>query len=489
MINRYLIFSGLSLASMPFVLHAEENRSDDMSIPNVLFIIADDLRPALGCYGDKYAQTPEIDKLASLSMVFDKAYCQQALSNPSRVAMLTGLRPDETGVDNLVKHFRKFCPDVITLPQMFRNNGYYTASCGKVFHVIKGIGDPVSWSVPEDPNVPREYFDTENLAYGGKKAASYEIADLPDSVYLEYKIADRGIAHMEKAVRDNVPFFVAVGFTKPHLPYCAPKKYWDLYENKNIEIASSEVPLYAPDIALLDSPELRGYKDIPDEGPINDSLKHNLKRAYYATVSLVDSQIGRILDAVETLGVKDNTIIVLWGDHGYHLGEFGQWGKFTCYEIATRVPLMVSVPGARHGRSDELVEVVDIYPTLSDLCGLVCPENLSGSSFEPILYGKPEKWKKNTAFSQIKRPYLTRSSDDVVTHVGYTLRTKKWRCVCWFDAKTGEITDTELYRLMKKNCLESINLAGKKEYRNVENKFVNILKNCSKGFLSDCHEK
>lgn len=384
-------------------------RNED-SRHNVLLICVDDLRPALGCYGDRLARTPHIDRLARDGVVFRRAYCQLPSCCPSRTSFLTGLRVETTRVvSNGSPHFREFLPDHITLPQHFKRHGYDCRELGKVFH----RRDPVSWSKPKW--IPpasyayplygrRETLERQRQIHvtpkpddwwGHKrwvKVNSWEAPDVPDDALFDGQLAKQAAAVLREP-RDG-PFFVAVGFFRPHLPFVAPRRYYDLYPLASLRLpANDRPPAAAPEAAWHASPEPRSYTDLPRSGELTRDQQLRLLQGYYASVSYVDAQIGRVLQAVEDLGLRKNTIIVLLSDHGYHLGEHGMWGKKTNFEEATRSVLIVSAPGAAPAATDGLVELVDVYPTLCELGRLPVPKRLEGVSFEPLLRKPQQKWK------------------------------------------------------------------------------------------------
>lgn len=426
--------------------------------PNVLFIAVDDLRPQLGCYGDDFAKTPNIDELAGRGALFQYAYCQQAVCNPSRASLMTGLRPDTTKVWDLKTHFREALPDVVTLPQHFKNNGYHTQCVGKIYHDPEEMRDPQSWSVPETLDVTDaiggKYALPENLAQqSGKKigkAAAAECADVPDTAYIDGRVAEAAMAVLN-TIKDR-PFFLGVGFRRPHLPFSAPKKYWDMHDRSKLTLPEfASKPKGCPDIALHDLMELRGYTDIPDVGPIDEEKALTLIHGYYAAASYVDAQIGKVIDHLDRLGLRDNTVIVLWGDNGWHLGEHGLWGKTTNFELDTRVPLIISAPGfEKSNKIKELVELVDIYPTLCDLCGLEKPERLEGLSLLPLMdVNRPDHFRwKDAAFSQFPRwPGAPGQSKQVPYGqvMGCSIRTARYRYTEWIDQETGICLAKELY--------------------------------------------
>ncbi|MGE9313405.1 sulfatase [Niabella sp. CJ426] len=443
---------------------------------NVLFIVADDLRPDLRCYGNKQVITPNIDRLAARSIVFNNAYCQQAVCNPSRASVLTGLRPDQTGVTDLVTHFRDKVPDAVTLPQAFKNAGYTTIGVGKVFHNTKKTVDTVSWSLPKAGNVVvsnKEYFLERNKR--GGKADAFEFTEGDDEKYPDGQIAGETIKLLKRFKESGEPFFLATGLKKPHLPFCAPQKYWDLYRHMSFAtIAAKERPVAAPGIAFHQWQELRGYTDIPDQGPLSVQQEQDLMRAYYACISYVDEQIGKIMQELDRLGLRENTVVVLWGDHGYHLGEQDLWCKSTNFELDTRIPLIVSAPAIdqKTGNTNAIVEAVDIYPTLIDLCGIAPASKLSGKSLAPLLLNPGMKW-DHVAYSQFCRPYKAITTQHP-THMGYTVRDKDFRYTLWYNLSTNSIEARELYD-MRQSHVETVNIAGQQKYQQAEKKLAKML--------------
>ncbi len=418
--------------------------------PNVLFIAVDDLRGTLGCLGDEIAVTPNIDKLAGEGTVFLNAYCQQAVCNPSRASVITGLRPDTLKVWDLKTHFREHHPSIVTLPQYFKKHGYYTQSFGKVLH---GQGppstDPPSWSaepVWDHCSKRDQYVLPENRPRekSGKQAAA-ECADVPDEAYIDGKVAAQAVKKIEEVAEDGKPFFLAVGFRKPHLPCSAPKKYWDMYERETFENNgwnALDRPKDGPDIALHNWKELRGYTDIPDIGPVPPDKAAEVRHGYYAAASYTDAQIGKLVGALERLGLRENTIICLWSDHGFHLGEHTIWCKTSNYEFDARVPLIISAPHRKRGQvCSRLVELVDMYPTLVELAGLSVPGGLEGTSMAPLLDDPQRGWKR-AAFTQFPRPAYYKKSFDVM---GYAIRTEQFHYIEWLDIKAGRPMAIELY--------------------------------------------
>jgi iduronate 2-sulfatase len=443
---------------------------------NVLFVAVDDLRPELGCYGATYMKTPNIDKLAQTGLLFEKAYCQQAICGPSRISVLTGLRPDTTKAYTLDDSLAKVAPDALTLPRHFKEHGYKTISLGKVYHHAKD--DSAFWDVLDhcdadayaDPEtaklVDTLVAEAKQKGLKGKEARkyamgpAYECADVPDSTYEDGIIADRAIEQIR--ARGDEPLFLAVGFHKPHLPFVAPATYWNMYNPADIAIPSRDRPENAPDVAFTDWGELRSYRGMPQEGFCTDEQTKTLIQAYHACVSYIDAQIGRVLDELDKQGLLESTLIVLWGDHGWKLGDYGSWNKHTNFELDTHVPLIYSGPGVPKGkRSEALVEYVDIYPTLADACGLGVPDACEGVSSVPLFDDPSRPWKK-AAFSQYPRGGM-----------GHTVTDGRWRYTEWKN-KQGKVTARELYD-HSKSPIATANVVDHPEYADVAKKMEAIL--------------
>ena len=445
--------------------------------PNVLFIAVDDLRPSLGCYGDSLARSPNIDRLAARSMLFNRAYCQQAVCSPSRNSFLTGRRPDTIRIYDLPTHFRTTLPDVVTLPQHFRESGYHTEGMGKIFHTGHGnYDDERSWSVPSWPEtmqgpIPRKVrlqrllagrepevpeAATRRLSGRRGRGHAYAAPDVPDNSLFDGRLADHAVERL-RALRDR-PFFLAVGFLKPHLPFIAPKRYWDLHDPQRLSLdAVRGLPKDAPPYAGNGLGELRQYDGIPERGPVPDELARTLVHGYYASVSYTDAQIGRVLDELDRLRLRENTIVVLLSDHGWHLGDHGLWAKHTNYERAVRSTLIVSAPGMKPGRTNALVEFVDIYPALCDLARLPQPAGLEGSSFVPLIANPKRPWKR-AAFSQWPKNIPGQGPG-----MGHSIRTERYRLTEWTVPGT-EYSQVELYDY-EKDPDETVNLALRPEHR------------------------
>lgn len=415
--------------------------------PNILFIAVDDLRPQLGCYGDLLVKSPNIDKLAKSGVTFERAYCQQAVCSPSRTSLMTGQRPNTTKVWDLKTHFRTTVPHVVTLPQYFKNNGYYAQNIGKIYHDPAEAQDAISWSAPEMLAVTKKegkYVLPVNLNSKSPKAAASELSDVPDDAYIDGQVAKKAVEVLGQL--KGKPFFLAIGFRRPHLPFSAPKKYWDLYNRNEIPLPDHNTsPVNAPFYALHKSEELKGYTDIGYTNPISDNKSRELIHGYYASISYMDAQIGKIIAELDRLDLTKNTIIVLWSDHGFHLGEKGLWTKTTNYELDTRVPLIIAAPGKnQNSKSSGLVELVDIYPTLAELSGLPIPHDLEGKSMVPLLSNSTLPWKK-AVFSQFPRPW---QYSDAPRVMGYAVRTDKYRYIEWRDFKSDKIEASELYNII-----------------------------------------
>jgi len=443
---------------------------------NVLFIAVDDLRTELNCYGKKVIKSPNIDKLAEKGTLFTRAYCQQALCMPSRSSLLTGRRPDTTKVYDFSVRFRDTVPGVVTLPEQFKKHGYHAQGFGKIFH----IDDTQSWSVPHYASKCQQYHSTK-----GKKVLEYIKSDHRRLTYLwdlgagftktkrpgglpyeapnvpDFKLRDGDLANQAikalNLVKDK-PFFLAVGFHKPHLPFIAPKKYWDLYDRNELSLADNPFPPEdVPRCAMYNWNDLRHYYGIPDVGPVSDEQARSLIHGYYACVSFTDAQVGRLINELERLKLREKTIIILWGDHGWQLGEHGMWDKHSNFETSTHSPLIISVPGQKpiNVKTNALVEFVDMYPSLCDLCGIPIPEGLEGTSFRPLIENPNRKW-KNAAFSQYPRVV-----PEYGKGMGHSMRTDRYRFTEWLVPGT-DFCKYELYdHLIDPN--ENVNIANRPE--------------------------
>jgi uncharacterized sulfatase len=396
-------------------------------------------------------KSPNIDRLASRGVLFNSAYCQYPLSSPSRSSLLTGYTPDKTKIYELQTHFRKTVPDIVTLPQLFRQNGYKTTRVGKIFHYgvpgqigTSGLDDPDSWDSVINPagrdKTEESLIINHTPQRGLGSSLSYLIAEGEDEEQTDGIVATEAIRLLEE--QKDGPFFLAVGFYRPHTPYIAPRKYFDMYPLQNIPLAETVENDWEdiPEAALFTKPANWG---LPDE------KLREAKRAYYAAVSFMDAQVGRVLDALERLNLTEKTIVVLWSDHGYHLGEHGQWMKQSLFEKSARIPFIISVPGGVKGKaSDRTVELLDIYPTLAALNSLPLPNGQDGHNLTPLLKNPDAKW-KHPAYTQVRRGKI----------MGQSVRTEEWRYTEWDDGRAG----TELYD-HRKDAGEYTNLANNPAY-------------------------
>ncbi|MEM6843233.1 MAG: sulfatase [Bacteroidota bacterium] len=448
---------------------SQEKPASPQIKPNVLFIAIDDLRPQLGCYGESQIISPNIDRLAGQSLVLNRAYVQQAVCAPSRNGVMTGLRPDAIGIYDLATFFRDSVPDVVTLPQHFKNNGYQSESMGKIYH--RGHGnqdDTLSWSreswVPSPRTLeadPLTRGDTVKLESSypeiDGKRIPYYATSVPEAQLADNRTLNYAIQRLE-ALQDSA-FFIAVGFVKPHLPFVAPKRYWDRYDPASLTIPDRASPSGSPDFALANFGELRKYHNIPPQGYLSDEKLRQLIHGYYASVTYIDDLVGKLLSKLDELNLAENTIVVLWGDHGWKLGDYGSWCKHSNYEYDTRIPLIVKVPGKTDGqRSDALVESVDIYPTLCELATLPNPGHLQGKSMLPLIEN-PNLSIKSAAWSQYPR------SNNGNPLMGYAMRTDRYRFVQWHKRSASQnIVARELYD-HQQDPNEMNNLAASSENR------------------------
>jgi len=434
---------------------------------NVLLVCVDDLKPALGCYGDTRVRSPHIDRLAARGVLFERAFCNQAVCAPSRNALMTGLRSTSLGIYDLGTNFRLARSNAVTVAQHFKHHGWRTEALGKIFHVGHGNHeDPASWSLPHwkprtsglgggyalprnrAPQLTREEARFANVpaAQAAKlpRGAATECAEVPDTTYADGLIAEEAIQRLRAAqAKPGEPFFLAVGFHKPHLPFVAPKKYWDLYDRASFEPHTLQRPPQgAPDFAPTTWGELRQYSDMPETGPLTPDQQRLLLHGYHAAVSYMDAQLGRVLDELDRLGLAPSTVIVLWGDHGWHLGDHGMWCKHTNYEQAVRIPLLVCAPGiAPSGaRCAALVETVDLYPTLCELAGLPAPAGLDGASLVAALR-RPETAKTKDAVFHA----YPRSPRGVGELIGRAVRTERHRLIEW--KKPGAPSESAILEL------------------------------------------
>lgn len=454
-----------------------------VSNPNVLFVIVDDLRPELGCYGNKEIKTPGFDAFSEQAVTFKRAYCQAAVCAPSRASVMTGLRPDTNHVWDLRGKFRINMPDVVTLPQQFKKHGYHTVSMGKIFH--NHMPDLVSFDEPDlkpleymtpemiDRDAESFYYDDElnkelakvrdqrlaknpnAYADGWAYGKSTENSDAPDNAFYDGAQTELAIETLKRLKGRDEPFFLALGYFRPHLPFVAPTKYWDLYNREKLSMPDNQyLPHGSPVMAMNSAYELKGCYDLegtphPANGQLDEETARRLKHGYMASVSYVDACFDKLMNGLDDLGLAEDTIVVVWGDHGWKLGEHGSWCKQTNYDIDVRVPLLIRVPGVSDpGASCErLVELVDLYPTLCDVAGITIPDDMEGTSLKPLLTDPKSEWKK-AAFSQFHRN--PRVSPDGKRYMGYSMVTERYHYVEWrfWDNVAGVSSDLaaiELY--------------------------------------------
>lgn len=425
--------------------------------PNVLFILIDDLKPIMKSYGDDKAVTPNLDELAAQATLFTRAYVQYPVCGPSRASMLTGLRPEVSGVMDLKTRMRDVHPDILTLPGFFKRAGYQTAGVGKVFDPrnvdSRADEDPASWSIPyRQSSGIADKMNDPNLAVRS--------IDAPNAQFIDGQILERGIELLRGMAASDQPFFLAVGFKKPHLPFVAPKKYFDLYDRESFQLADfQQAPAHSdPDYLLGQNGELLSYFPTPPSGnevtpyeePVNEAHQRELLHGYYAATSFVDSLVGELLQELDQTGKASDTIVVVWGDHGFHLGDHLKWGKHTTMEQANRIPLLIKVPGIDGGATPALAESLDLFPTLAELAGLEAPTDLQGESLVPVLKDKNATFRP-VAISQYKR----------LGAYGYSMRTDRYRYTEWIESD-GTIVYRDLYDMLN-DPGETANVAGLKE--------------------------
>lgn len=423
---------------------------------NVLFIASDDLNTDMHCYGDPLVKTPNIDRLSNRGVRFDRAYNQFPLSSPSRASLMTGYRPDKTGVKDLKVHFRENVPNAVTVAQLFKENGYFSGRVGKIFHYgvpgqigTDGSDDFVSWDARFNPigiDKTEEHKVTNYTPNRGLGSSlSFMATDATDNEHTDAMIANVAVQMMRQHKEE--PFFLAVGFFRPHCPYIAPRKYFDMYPIDQIKLPEEREDDWD------NKPEVAKFTD-PLHWGLSVEQRKEVLQAYYASISFMDAQVGKLLDALEEFGLDENTIIVFWSDHGYHVGQHGQWMKQSLFEHVAQTPLIISVPGITQGiPSSGIVEFVDIYPTLADLCGLEAPKDLHGKSLVPLLKNPNTKW-DYPAFTQVLRNRNNKRVD------GRSIRVDRYRYSEWNEGEEG----VELYDY-ETDPLEFNNLALKPEYK------------------------
>lgn len=417
---------------------------------NVLFIAVDDLRPELGAYGSR-AITPNIDRLAASGLRFDRAYCTQAVCGASRLSLMTSLYPEYTKErSHHVRNWRNRHPEWVTLNQLFNENGYTTAGVGKIYHAWDGPDTDYenwgNWSGTQgfrylnSETMEKAKLQAESLGKEFTRGPTTEIGTLEhaEELYFDGWRAREGARQLERVAAYDKPFFLAVGFSLPHLPFAAPKKYWDLYERDSFSMPDNlGIPPGYPIYAANQTPgEMRRYSDVPvgyNPKEFSDEMNKRLIHGYHASVSYTDRNVGLLLEALEASGKADNTIIVLWSDHGWKLGDHFSWCKHTNFEVDTRVPLIVYHPKMEvaRGSTDAIVELIDLYPTLAELCGLEAPDYIQGKSFKSLLEDPATSHRKFAYSSYPRRP-----KDDII---GHSIRNERYRYTEWWDAETDEV--------------------------------------------------
>ena len=434
--------------------------------PNILFIAVDDLRPELGCYGKSWIKSPNIDALANEGVLFQHSYCNIPVCGATRASILSGIYPTRTRFTTYFAKVDEDVPGVVTLPQQFKENGYETISFGKVFHHLSdGLQ---SWSeTPWRPDYPtdiytqeewRDYRTHENLwTYndknkGGLAGPAWEKADVPDDTYYDGKTANKAVEELRSLANSDKPFFLAIGFLKPHLPFNAPAKYWDLYSHDEIELAPNPFfPENAPDEARYNFDELRAYTNMPKgDTLVNDEQARRLKHGYFACVSYTDAMIGKVLQTLKETGLDKNTIVVLWGDHGWSLGEHTHWCKHTCFHNSLQTPLIIKAPEIKPAKTEALASYIDVYPTLCELAGIPKPAHLQGESIVNIL----------------KNPSLKGGEEYCRYPHGESVVTERYVYTEYYNPKTEEYISRMLYD-HQNDPLENVNVSEKPEYKDV----------------------
>jgi iduronate 2-sulfatase len=507
--------SAFCLATFGLLLtfNSIDSKAQEKTKPNILFISIDDLGPNLGAYDNKYIVSPNLDEFASKGMTFRNTYCQAAVCAPSRASLMSGLRPDSTRVRHLGDKFRELHPQIITMPQHFKAHGYHTVCIGKIFHNY--MPDSVSWDEPDlrpaQYNLPEwrkrdgETFyvneETQRLqkirrdelvairpnyyADGWNNGPAWEWEDVHDSLYYDGAQTEMAKRTLSRLSKEEEPFFLALGYFRPHLPFAVPKKYWDFYHRDSLPLASNPyLPKQSPVMSMNSMYELRGYNGFkqiqhPSQNVMNEDTARILKHGYYASVSYVDALFGQLMQHLKDLKIDQNTIVIIWGDHGWKLGEHNGWCKQTNYNIDIHVPMIVYSPNQANPGAEtwEITELIDMFPSLCDLAGIPSPDYLQGISFVPLIKDPTTKW-KSAAFSQFhRRPKVT---PDGGRYMGYSIRTKNYHYVEWYywdndNERLGDFVTAELYD-SSKDPDENVNVAKDKSYSTVVIELSGLLK-------------
>jgi len=481
--------------------------------PNILFVSIDDLRLTLGAYDDPFVATPNLDQFASEGMTFRNTFCQAAVCAPSRASLMTGLRPDSTRVWHLGDQFRKINPATVTMPQFFHNNGYHTVNIGKIFHNY--MPDSISWDEPDlrpaqfvKPDwLKRDgetFYVSEEIqklqeikrdsllklrpvryADGWNTGPAWEMADVHDSLYYDGAQTELAKRTLSRLVKMDKPFYMGLGFFRPHLPFAVPRRYWDLYDRNELPLPKNpDIPDGAPIFTMNSMYELRHYDNFnhighPTTYKMNEDTARILKHGYYASVSYVDALFGQLVAHLKELGIYDNTIIIVWGDHGWKLGDHNSWGKMTNYNIDLRVPMMIRYPDQekRGIQTLAITELVDMFPSLCELAGIEVPDYLQGKSFVPLLENPERPWKK-AAFSQFhRRPKVT---PDGGRYMGYSINTNDYHYIEWYtwdylSGERGDFVASELYDSVS-DPNETTNISEDANYGTIKEKLSEELK-------------
>jgi iduronate 2-sulfatase len=455
--NRYIV-SAISLSFLLFsckTAKQERSKIQDKKQPNILFIAVDDLRPELNFYGANHIHSPNLDKLGGESLVFNRAYCNIPVCGASRASLLTGMRPTRYRFITARTSKDQEVPNALSLPLLLKQNGYKTISNGKIYHDKQD--DTKAWDEIWHPDALWDYAlpESQKIRKNTKRGLPFEMAKVHDSVYRDGKLALKVIKDLKKLKQSNQSFFLTMGLAKPHLPFTAPQKYWDLYDRDKIKLPDSYIqPETTPKQAFHNFGELRQYENIPKKGDFPDDLAKELIHGYYASVSYIDAQIGLVLDELQRLELEEDTIVILWGDHGWNLGDHKLWCKHVTFETALRTPLLIKVPGKTKGETtNAITEYIDIYPSLVELVGLEVPKTVEGKSFVPVLDGKESQ--KDWAVSKFK---------DAVTFIKGDLFYTEW-------TKDDGVAYARMLFDHKTDPLELNNLADKPEF----NELVNLL--------------
>ena len=499
MYNQYVFLACCISLCLISCIDIEEEQSFNPP-PNILFVSIDDLGPNLGAYDNLHIKSPNLDEFAANGMTFRNTYCQAAVCAPSRASLMTGLRPDSTRVWHLGDKFRKIHPDIVTMPQHFNKYGYHTVCIGKIFHNY--MPDSISWDEPDLR--PVQYLRPEWLkrdgetfyvneetqrkqkikrdalvakrpnyyADGWNNGPAWEMEDVHDTLYYDGAQTELAKRTLTRLAEKEEPFYLALGYFRPHLPFAVPKKYWDMYDRDSLPLARNPfVPEHSPIMSMNSMYELRGYDGFsklkhPTENVMAEDTARILKHGYYASVSYVDAQFGRIIQHLKDLDIYDNTIIIVWGDHGWKLGEHNGWCKQTNFNIDVHVPMMICSPNQPNEGKQTfgITELIDMFPSLCELAGIEAPGYLQGTSFVSLLEDPEQEW-KSAAFSQFhRRPKVT---PDGKRYMGYSVKTIRYHYVEWYywdneAEERGAYVTNELYD-SKADPDENRNIAGIEE--------------------------